>query len=525
MASPAPPDPREIELRLELDPAQAEHLLELPALRTLVSGPASKRRLHSVYYDTHSLDLHRGGIALRVREGEEEGAWVQTLKAAGRESAGLFDRPEIEWRLAGPEPDTSVIAATGLHHASRAETLRASQPLEAMVETDVQRTTLPLRWGDHEIDLAIDVGHTQARDQRVPICEIELELKSGPVVALYDAALALCEHVAMHPSIQSKADRGFALLTGVRSATRQAAKFEHAHDASLEVVMASVMEDCLGQIVANRWVVMASDDAEGVHQLRIGARRLRSALALFKAMLPEQARMELALELRWLASELGAARDLDVVLHERLEPLLERHVVDGGLERLRDEAGAARVEAYRHAREALGSARLGRLLLLLARFLAARGWRDQALSPEAALLFAPAQPTARKLLRKRQKRALGLGDHLGRKSSTELHALRIQLKKLRYACDFLHSLFPERRGKTALKQLRRLQNVLGHLNDDEMAVRWIDHLLARMGDEAGPAHHRAAGFVIGWTAHERAVAFESLERRFERFAKARPFWR
>lgn len=519
----SPPGAHEVELRLDLDPKQAEHMLELPVLRDCVSGAVSRRHLRTIYFDTPDLRLHRGGVALRVRE--DEGDWIQTLKAQGVASAGLFDRPEIEWRVPGPEPEPALLAEAGLPWVTRAEELRGGAALAPVLETRVQRMTVPLGWRGSEIELAIDTGYTEARDQRVAICEVELELRSGDATHLYDFALALAEHVALHPSIESKSARGYALLTGARGAPTRAGSLALEDHSTLEAVIATIFEDCVSQIVENRAIAMAGDDAEGVHQLRIGARRLRSALGLFKRVLPDQPCAELRDELRWLGGELGPARDLDVLLHERLEPLLARCSDDAGLKRLCDEAAAARIDAYLRVREALVSARLGRLLIVLGRFLAARGWRDQAASPEAAALFAPARPTARKLLKKLYKRALRLGADLDRKSPAELHELRLQLKKVRYASEFLGSLFSAKRGGATMKQLRRLQNVLGHLNDDGTAVRVIDELLVRMGDEARSEHHRSAGFIVGWAAHERAVAFEELSDRFDRFSKVRPFWR
>src|SRR5258705_12951045 len=52
---------------------------------------------------------------------------------------------------------------------------------------------------------------------------------------------------------------------------------------------------------------------EGVHQLRVAARRMRTALAVFADRLPERAVVALERDLRALGHAVGTVRDLDVL--------------------------------------------------------------------------------------------------------------------------------------------------------------------------------------------------------------------
>lgn len=74
---------------------------------------------------------------------------------------------------------------------------------------------------------------------------------------------------------------------------------------------------CLAQVHANERGVVAGHDPSSVHQMRVGLRRLRSARDLFAPVIP--AFPGLDDELRWIASELGAARDWEVLARSTLE--------------------------------------------------------------------------------------------------------------------------------------------------------------------------------------------------------------
>ncbi|HEX2485947.1 MAG TPA: CHAD domain-containing protein [Myxococcota bacterium] len=511
---------REVELKLEVPTGDLAALRRHPLVRELATKRSPARRLHTVYYDTADHDLERERLALRVRSIGR--AHVQALKSDSASTGGLFVRGEWEARLPGPEPDLERIP----DFASRARARAAvgEKPLLPVFETDFRRSAVLLAKGDDEVELAFDEGEIRARGATLPIRELELELVRGDPGVLYGIALELHEALPLRPAVQSKAERGYALATGQRPGPRRARRVELASDATLEQALAAVLGACLEHVLANHEPARDGGDPEGVHQLRVALRRTRAALALFRDVLPADQVRPFKAELGWLADRLGPARDLDVFLSETLEPLAARAPGDPGLKRLRDAARELRDEAYAAVREAVDAPRASALALALGGWMAARGWREGASAEALAALAAPARGAATELLERRHRKARRLGRDLPERSVEERHQLRIELKKLRYAGEFLRALFPEARVERTLKQLSRLQDTLGHLNDVATMERQLDGIADVLGAEWGPKQQRAAGFVAGWTALLAEHRLAELDKQWKDFRRSAPFW-
>jgi inorganic triphosphatase YgiF len=508
----------EAELKLLLEPAYVAQFRRHPTLRALATGRPSARPLVSTYYDSEGQDLLRAGLSLRVRR--VRGGFVQTLKSQGTRTAGLFERIEVECPLPDERPDPLLTPDAGLRR--RVEEALRGQPLRPVLETDVRRSEWRLRDGETELRVDLDQGEIRTPRGTLPICELELELLRGDARVLYDLALELLDTIPLRVATRSKLERGHALLTGGQTTPQQ--MLELAPDASVEDAFEAIVGICVGQILANEACAVTGADSEGVHQMRVGVRRVRSALSLFRSLLPADMVEPLRVDLRWLSGELGPARDLDVFVEETLNPLARQFPVETELKRLRDEAQELRVEGYARARAAIASKRYATLILHLGRFLAARSWRQQALSPESAQLFQPASEHARDLLRRRARKVRRLGSGIRERTIPELHELRIQLKKLRYAAESLHRLFPQRKARRTVRRIVALQDSLGHLNDVITAEDILTRILERLGEEGTPGHLRAAGFVLGWVARGAERELEGLPRLWKRFADMKPYW-
>jgi inorganic triphosphatase YgiF len=505
---------REIELKLEFSEADRTRLLRHPYLREISEGRAATRSLRSVYFDTRDLSLWKSGLVLRVRSiGRRR---ILGVKTRGIERGGLVSRVECEAPLAagvGPSGLAASIPDEPLRLAI--EKAAGDRPLRPSVETRVRRTTRRLRHGRATIELALDVGEVQAGRRRLPIREVELELLRGPTRALYDVALRLAQDVALRPSPLGKAERGFRHLLGTEAASSHARLPTFPRGASLEQVITVVLGECLRQITANQ-VAIEQGSASGVHQMRVGTRRLRAALRSFRDQLPVRETAALSSELRWLAGTLGEARDLDVFLEETLAPATRRRPRDRGLAALRAAAERERSGAYARTRQALASARYAALLLRLGRFIDGAGFRRRA----GAGLGRPARPLVRRLLRQRAAPVLRLGKRLGELTPAQQHRLRIRAKRLRYATELLAPLLDRRTAKRTARRLGALQDVLGHLNDQATA----EALLTRLHTHASsPEISRAEGFVSGFAARSAALELERLERTWRRVAKLRLF--
>jgi triphosphatase len=155
-----------------------------------------------------------------------------------------------------------------------------------------------------------------------------------------------------------------------------------------------------------------------------------------------------------------------------------------------------------------------------------RGWREAAPERGEAWLERPVRDFAAHVLRKRQRKALKLGQRFDELSAKERHQVRIALKKLRYATEFFAALFPKKRAKRYLAALKELQDGLGHLNDVAVAEQLIGTLIAQAKPGADRAHLRgAAGLVLGWHARGVADLEPATLSAWKAFADRKPFWR
>jgi inorganic triphosphatase YgiF len=516
-----PAEGREVELKLAVPRGELAALKRHPLVRSLAAGRPRVQRLHTVYYDTEDLDLERARLALRVRRAGR--SHVQTLKGEGSSLGGLFVRGEWEAPLPGREPDVERIPS--LSARSLARRAIGGKPLHPVFETDFRRTRFRLLRGETELLLDFDEGEIRAHGRSLPIRELELELARGDPGVLHGIALELHETVPLRPAIASKAERGYNLALGTHPLPRRAARVELAPSSTLEDAIAAVVAACLEQALANFEPAHEGSDPEGVHQLRVALRRTRAALRLFRDALPPEPMESFLGELRWLAGELGPARDLDVFLLERLEPLVGRFPGDPSLKHLRDAARELRERAYDQVRAALDAPRTSELTLALGGWLVARAWRDAPDPTAAARLAAPAAAAGAELLERRLTRARKRGRHLARRTPEERHRLRIELKKLRYAGEFLESLYPAADPARLLRRLADLQDTLGALNDVAMAEGLLERIAGHLGREWTPRHERAAGFVTGWIQRDSEQRLERLEKEWRRLRRAKPFWR
>ena len=257
--------------------------------------------------------------------------------------------------------------------------------------------------------------------------------------------------------------------------------------------------------------------------MRVGVRRARAALALFEPLLPAERLRFFRSELRWVARELGAARDLDVFAGGLLAEIEAPRAWYAALERLRSEAAVLRVECYEGVRACIDSRRYARLVLELGGWISARRWQEHAAGDDSLRWLEPASGFAEAELERRHRKIARLAEKIDESDSAR-HALRIELKKLRYASEFLRDLYRGRGSKRFVRRIARVQSALGHMNDVATAERILATLLARLGDERTREHDRAAGFVEGWAAQ---VAGERAARgadAWERLERARPFW-
>jgi CHAD domain-containing protein len=291
---------------------------------------------------------------------------------------------------------------------------------------------------------------------------------------------------------------------------------------SAESVLQAIGRACISHLLRNAPAVLAGQ-VEGVHQMRVAARRLRTALSALAPMLPPEQYGWSAAELRWVAGMLAPARNWDVFAGELLSPVLRALPIESELGRLAEAAEQRRRSAYAQARETIASERFAVTMLRLARWFEVRDWRNQPASEQAALLFAPIGQLAPALIERRWRATRRRSRRFSTLTSQERHKLRISVKKLRYTIEFLGGLFDRDAVKALERRLKPLQEDLGRINDVRTAHLLIEEV-SRHVNEGGNEVSRAGGILLGW--HDRGLSESEpkLRRDVSRLRRAEPFW-
>ena len=261
-----------------------------------------------------------------------------------------------------------------------------------------------------------------------------------------------CHSPAEDPSIERTllrdAEAAFA-PTGEPGKVTKAEPIEVRPDMTVAEAVEAIVQSCIHHFRSNAVIVARRREVAALHQMRVSMRRLRAALSLFRPALADPQFENLRDELRWFTGQLGEARNLDVFLMQKGIPKPLRSL-------LKTERG----NAYDHVIETLQSKRLRLLLIDLIAWVELGRWRR---NPKACRPLSDF--VARRLYKWWQKIARH-GD-LEAIHANERHELRIEIKKLRYALDFLQPLHMNagRKQKQFYKSVEGLQESLGKLND------------------------------------------------------------
>jgi CHAD domain-containing protein len=263
------------------------------------------------------------------------------------------------------------------------------------------------------------------------------------------------------------------------------------------------------------WEEKARDwqDIEGVHQMRVALRRMRSAIETFHPVFSRELMTPWSEQMRWCAEELGPARDLDVFIGETLAAVADRLPLAGAV-KLEQLARQQREQSYAGVTALLDDERYANFKSGLKIWLDSQGWLNAGLNAKARQkLQTKITPFARKRLQKLEHKVYKQKHAIDPNSPADLHQLRIHCKKLRYAAEFFSPLFSQDLDKYIIR-LKALQVLLGTMNDIDVMQRLLDGLLAKRRDRE---LLRYAGGLIGWRAHEYHIIKESFAGLWQQF--------
>ena len=471
----------EIELKFSLDGRAAG---KIARHRLLADHDRQSRSQRSVYFDTTDATLRTKGYSLRVRQVGD--GFTQTLKTRASQ-AGLFSRGEWEMPVAAMAPDLTALAQTPLKGLRR-----IGGDLVSVVQCDVERTIWLVDHLDSAIEVVLDSGVVSASGKELAFHELELELKQGTPAAIFSFARMLLESVPLRLGVVSKQERGEMLALGL-GAPHKASPLLFDDGMTVEQVFGQILISTVRHFRLNESAVIAQSDHEALHQARVAMRRLRGALTLFRPAIRQAGLERLRDELRWLTSSLADARDLDVFVAEH----------DDLARADRKKLRSAQRAAYDEVGAAIDSQRLRNLLLDLVEWLSIGKWQKSAAS-------APIAKFANQRLDALWKKVSHLASDLANLDDERLHRLRIHAKKLRYAVEFLASLY----GKDARKftsRLEQIQDGLGRMNDEVTGRQ----LIARL------SLHADAEIMF---AGSRPEQIRDLQKHFKALRKVGRFW-
>lgn len=483
----------EFELKFQVPPERADAVQA-----TVARGEVERTHLRARYFDTPDEALVRAGIALRLRQEGEH--WVQTAKGPGIGFERLeHNVPALEG--ANARPDVRLHDSHPIGERLHAALAGAASGLQPVFETDVERLSRTVAASGAEVEIAFDRGEIRAGNRAVPVLEVEFELKRGTPAALVELAQQWSREHGLWLDPLPKAGMGWRLARNEGQApATQAARVEDAGTPT--ALAASVLGAALRQILANaREIAAGSDEDAHVHQLRVGIRRLRTALRELDALHPLQTlRAEVEPPLHALFRTLGEHRD-----RATLVP------------RLREEAGAAGGPAlfWQPELPAIGAAvrecEVQRALVRLVGFV-----QELAQARDDGDLKAARKAVASRL-GKLHRKLLRAGRRFESLAPEDRHAERKRLKRLRYLAELTRPLFAGRAVDDYVGALKRLQDALGAYQD-AVAGR---ALFARHAEHGEPG----AWFAAGWLAAREETLAKDCERACRKTArKAREYW-
>jgi triphosphatase len=414
------------------------------------------------YFDTEDWSILAAGWACRVRR--RNGGATLTLKSLQGPDRNIFIREEVSQSITDEDAELSLSLPPGPVRDRLVEFID-DKPVMELFRLASERTvyviaSAGLQGVQVELDLDRSRIEAEKRTEKatgvLEFTELELELLSGELSDLESIASLLRDGAGLMQAKFSKFERGLQaaglemdLLTEKPRATSLT------EDDPALALLYQYVSDQLQIIQRHHPRALEGIDPEGVHQMRVASRRLRAILKAFRGILGDEVVVRFNGELRWLAQNLGRARDADVT---EMSARDSEEPDAGHYERFLAEET---VNAYEHLVDVLESERCSTLEKDLAQFSAA-GPGSEIQEQFGKLSIADC---ADQLIHAALGKLLEQGDAITADSAArELHKLRIRAKRFRYLLDFFSSVQAEKWFEMT-EALKRLQDILGEHQD------------------------------------------------------------
>ena len=468
--------PMEIELKLVLPGPEAEsavvaHMRE-HGYQVEVLDPV---RNVDIYLDTFDWSLMKNKLALRYRV--SNGKAMYTLKSLGEIEEGIAKRMETEVPLEGPVDIPAEIPVKRIRKLVEGIIFPRKLLEHIQVSTDRRRYRSFSPEGA-EMELAFDASsfslrglHQKRRTQKLH--EMEAEILHGSATALEPLASSLSAAFAYSPSTASKfevaVERFKLALPSKKTPEKLKVRLEDRLDLAVRKILTYQFQRFREQLPG----VLRDIDTEFVHQARVATRRMRSALRLFHGAVPASIAAYLREELKWLGGRFGTVRDLDVFLLNlsRFKPQIKRFPSK------KKQAFENWIEKHRRAplkalQEAVESSRYRNFERRFTQFLE----RSLPARPRRPLAVKPVRDIAPLVITEKFQGVIDQGHKvLANPKLKQFHRLRIQMKKLRYAIEFMASAY-DGALDPFIERTVEIQDCLGDLQDTVFTGEFIEYL-------------------------------------------------
>ncbi len=430
-------------------------------LPSVTAGARVEIPLDATYWDTPDLRLIRWGASVRYRTEAGRGIW--TVKLPGKTENGVLARPEHDFmgvptEIPGAALDLvrAYARTTPLAPVARLQTLRRAAPL---FDPRGQRIA---EVADDEVSV-LDGDRVAARFREVEL-EVTPEAPHQLLPALIDRLRAAG---AGHPDPTPKLVR--ALGPRALAPPELVVPAVDGNAPVGEVARAAITAAVI-RVLSHDALVRKDQKSEGVHQARVGTRRLRSDLRTFAPILDQAWVDGLRTELQALAGALGHVRDADVMIGRLKKAAAALDPQDwAAADSIKSRLGRQRA-VQRRALET--EYRSESYIVLLDRLV------EAARAPKFA---EGANVPARDALPGLVQRPW---DHLAKAvaqldddaSHDQLHEIRIRAKRVRYAAEAATLALPE--AEAMATTAAEIQEVLGELHDAVVAARWLRDMAA-----------------------------------------------
>ena len=509
-----PPKTTEVELKLLLPGRVAE----TPIINLLRQNKYNVQKIDPLsnvdtYMDTSDWALMKNKLSLRYRVSNNTAMY--TLKSLGPIENGIANRAENEITLKSPARTPAQITVKPLKKQIQS-LIYPRKLLEQIVISTIRRRYLVDSPDGTKFELDFDKSKFSANALEKPrrayqYHQLEVEVIEGTASALKDLAKLLSDNFGYLPATSTKLQSAMTCLKVKPLVKKVPQKFIVNLDDRLDAALKKILSIEFHWFQQQLPGVISDRDPEFVHQARVATRRMRSALILFHNTLPEPTARYFEERLKWLGGLFGRVRDLDVFIinltnyKDKLEsfPKAEKKALEGVVIKRR------RIP-LKALKEALKSRRYQNFERRLKQFLEAPcvDCLELPMGMKKISEVAPSNVTTK------FENVVEQGHKVSTKSELpEFHCLRIQVKRLRYALEFMAPAYGNSLNDVILQTVR-LQDNLGELQDTVFNQKLIKRILK---DCKGKLLDDRLIFILGEIyqlqgeiARERQKAFNDL---------------